>query len=207
MTTPATPSEPAARRTPEAGLRRIRALVALAVAGAVVLGAVGAVLALRAYAKAKDDEVARLENSAVVAAGDYAQFVSGRVLVLDAVGTSDTIVAGDVSGIQSRLERVDTGRLLLGEGIAWFDTSGTARAVVGSDLPRGSRPRGDLARLMAAAVAGGVPQVSGSIEDSPYGEPIVAIVVPTRGADGRVNGTLVGGVSVAYMNELAVQRR
>jgi GAF domain-containing protein len=204
MTTPATP---AARRTREDGLRRIRALVALAVAAAVVLGAVGAALAIRAYAKAKDDVVARFENSAVVTAGDYSQFVRGRELVLDAIGSSDTVVAGDIPGIQRRLERIDTEPLLLGEGVAWFDTSGTARAVVGSDLPRGSRPRGELARLMSAAVAGGVPQVSGSIEDSPYGEPIVAIVVPTRGADGRVNGTLVGGVSVAYINQRAVARR
>src|SRR4051812_24118601 len=189
MTTPATPSGPAARRAREEGVRRIHAFVALAVAAAVVLGAVGAVLAIRAYANAKDDVVARLENSAVVTAGDYSQFVRGRVFVLDAVATSDTIVAGDVPGVQSRLERVDTGKLLLGAGIVWFDTSGTARAVVGSDLPRGSRAHGELARLIAAAVAGGVPQVSGSIEDSSFGEPVIALVVPTRGADGRVNGT------------------
>jgi GAF domain-containing protein len=207
MTTPATPSEPVARRTREDGLRRIHALVALAVAAAVVLGAVGAVLAIRAYGKAKDDEIARLENSATVTAGDYSQFVRGRRLVLEAIASSDTIVAGDEAGIQSRLERIDTGALLFGEGLDWFDTSGPARAGVGSDLPRGSRPRGELARLMAAAEAGGVPQVSGSIEDSPYGEPIVAIVVPTRGPDGRVNGTLVGGVSVAYINKRAVERR
>ena len=104
MTT-AAPASP--RRTREDGLRRIRALVAVAVGAAVLLGVVGSVLAVRAYESAKDDEVARLENSAAVTAGDYSQFLLGRKYVLQAIATSDTIVAGDADGIQRRLERID----------------------------------------------------------------------------------------------------
>ena len=71
----------------------------------------------------------------------------------------------------------------------------------------GSRADGDLGRLLAAAAAGGMPQVSGVIDRSPYGEPIIAIVVPTEDAAGRINGALVGGVSVAFLNQRAAERR
>ncbi len=108
MTT-AAPSPP--RRSREEGLRRIRALVAVAVGAAVLLGIVGSVLAIRAYQGAKDDEVARLENSAVVAAGDYSQFLLAREYVLEAVGTSDSIVGGDVAAVQRRLDRIDPATL------------------------------------------------------------------------------------------------
>ena len=72
---------PSPRRTREDGLRRIRALVASPWARRVLLGVVGSFLALRAYESAKDDDVARLENSAAVTAGDYsASSCSGRQL-------------------------------------------------------------------------------------------------------------------------------
>ena len=200
-------AEPTPRRAREHGLRRIHALVALAVAATLVLGVAGALLALRAYANAKDDEVARLENSAAVAAGDYSQFLLGRRLVLQAIATSDSIVAGDAATVQQRLDRVKPSELTLGEGIAWFDRDGVVRASVGARIAPGGRAGGELARLIDAAAAGGLPQVSGSIEESPYAEPIVAIVVPTRAADRRVNGALVGGVPVAFINRRAVDRR
>jgi GAF domain-containing protein len=207
MTTAATPSP---RRSTEDGLRRIRALVGLAVAAALLLGVVGAFLAMRAYENAKDDEVERLENSAAVAAGDYQQFLEGRQLVLQTLATSDTIVSGEAGGIDRRLERVDTRRLTLGYGIAWFDADGVVRAEADARLPIGARADGELARLIAAAVAGNVPRVSGGIERSIYPEPIVAIVVPTHGPGGersRVTGVLVGGVSVGFVNRRAVERR
>ncbi|HMN98065.1 MAG TPA: SpoIIE family protein phosphatase [Miltoncostaeaceae bacterium] len=204
MTTAAPPSR---RRTPEEGLRRIRALVAVAVGAAALLGIVGSILAVRAYDSAKGDEVARLENSAAVAAGDYSQFLLGRRYVLQALATSDAIVAGDAAGIQRRLDRIDTEELSLGEGVTWFDADGAARASVGARLATGARAQGDLGRLLSAAAAGGIPQVSGSIDESVYGEPVIAIAVPTRNADGRVNGALVGAVSIAFLNRRAVERR
>jgi GAF domain-containing protein len=196
-----------ARRSPEEGLRRIRALVAVAVGAALLLGIVGSILAVRAYENAKDDELTRLEDAAAVAAGDYSQFLLGRRLVVQTLATGDPMVAGDPARIQERLERVDTGALTLGDGIAWFDVNGVARAAVGARIARGSRADGELGRLLAAAAAGGVPQVSGSIDRSAYGEPIVAIIVPTRSASGRVNGALVGGIPVAFLNQRAAERR
>jgi GAF domain-containing protein len=200
-------AKPAPRRSPEEGLRRIRALVAVAVGAAVLLGIVGSVLAVRAYENAKDDEAARLANSAAVAAGDYSQFLLGRKYVLQTLATGDPLVSGDPAAIQERLERIDTGGLTLDEGITWFDLGGVARASVGARIDRGSRADGELGRLLDAAAAGGVPQVSGSIDRSAYDEPIVAIIVPTRGASGRVNGALVGGISLAFLNRRAAERR
>jgi GAF domain-containing protein len=201
---------PSPRRTREDGLRRIRALVGLAVGAALLLGVVGAFLAFRAYESAKDDAVARLENSAVVTAGDYQSFLSGRQLVLQGLATSDAVVEGDAAGIQRRLDRIGPDMLealRFGYGVAWFDADGVVQAQVGARLPGGSRADGELRRLLSAATAGGRPQVSGSIERSAYPEPVVAIVVPTTGADGRVNGSLVGAVSVGFINQRAYARR
>ncbi|MGE0026478.1 MAG: SpoIIE family protein phosphatase [Thermoleophilia bacterium] len=202
-----TAAPPPPRRTPEEGLRRIRALVAVAVGAAVLLGIVGSVLAVRAYESAKDDQVARLENAAAVAAGDYSQFLLGRKFVLQALASSETIVSGDPAGIQRRLDRIDTEELTLGEGITWFDADGVAKASVGAEIAPGARADGELGRLLSAARAGGTPQVSGSIAESAYGEPLIAIVVPTRDAAGRINGALVGGVSIAFLNRRAAERR
>jgi len=198
---------PPPRRSREEGLRRIRALVAVAVGAAVLLGIVGSILAVRAYERSKDDEVARLESSAAVAAGDYSQFLLGRKYLLQAIASADAMIAGDPARIQERIERIDTGELTLGEGITWFDLQGVARATVGSHVERGAQADGELARLLGASAIGGVGQVSGSIERSVYGVSLIAIAVPTRGESGRVNGTLVGGVSVAFLNERAVERR
>ncbi len=198
---------PSPRRSREEGLRRIRALVAVAVGAAVLLGVVGSILAVRSYQSSKDDQVARLENSAAVAAGDYSQFLLGRKYVLEAIATSDTIVEGDTAGIQRRLERIDPEELTLGDGITWFDTDGVARASVGARIAMGARADGELGRLLRAATAGGTAQVSGGIDASAYEEPIVAIIVPTRDAAGRINGNLVGGVSVDFLNQRAVERR
>ena len=99
------------------GQRRIRALVVVAVLVATILGIVGGTLAFRAYDGAKDDEVERTEQMAMTSADDIAQFVRGRILILEALGTSDSIVRADAAAIQTRLARIDTADLSLDEGV------------------------------------------------------------------------------------------
>ena len=53
----------------------------MAVVGALILGAAAAALAFRAYGNSKEDEVRRIETSALVTSDDYSQFLSGRALV------------------------------------------------------------------------------------------------------------------------------
>ena len=200
---------PEAKRSLEDGLRRIRVFVAVAVVGALILGGAATALALRAYGNAKDDEVRRVETSALVTSGDYSQFLSGRRLVLDALASSDSLVRGDVPGVQARLARLRPQKdLSLSQGVTWFDTDSVARASKGADLTLGTEAQGELRRTLAAARAGGTAQITGSIEESLYGVPVIVVVVPTKAADGRtVTGTLVGGVGTVWLNKRTLLRR
>ena len=199
---------PEAKRSLEEGLRRIWVFVAVAVVGALILGAAAAALAFRAYGNSKDDEVRRIETSALVTSDDYSQFLSGRALVLQALASSDSLVRGDTPGVQARLDRLKPAKdLRLTQGVTWFDTESVARASKGANLTLGTEAQGELRRTLAAARAGSTTQISGSIEESLYRMPVVVVVVPTFAADGRtVTGTLVGAVGTTWLNDRALMR-
>lgn len=199
--------EPVPQRA-QAGLRRIRALVALALTGAIVLGVVGAVLALRTYDNAKRDELARITQAAIASRSDIAAFIASRTEILRALGSSDSIVRDAPAAIDRRLARLRPAtELTLDQGLVWFDRRGIARSVNGAAIGRGTPARGELARILATARRTGTPVLSGRIDGSAYGVPVVVLAVPTTAADGRVNGTLAGALSTDFLNGVALTRR
>lgn len=189
------------------GRGRVRRLVVAAVAVALALGAAGAALALRGYDSATHAESRRVSASASASAADVAQFVRARTQILQALATSDSFLAADKALIQRRLSRLSAAELGFVGGVAWFDAGGRVGAENGSGLLVGDVASGDLGAVLAQTRARGVPGLSPTIVSSIYPTPVAVVATPTRGRDGQVNGTLVGALSVAWLNGFARMRQ
>lgn len=189
------------------GEGRARRLVVAAVAVALALGAAGAVLALRGYDSATDAESRRVSASASASVADIAQFVRARTQILEGLTSSDSFLAAEPGLVERRLSRLSAADLGFAGGLAWFDADGRVRAENGSGLLVGDVAGGDLGAVLGEARAAGASRLSPAIASSIYPTPVVAVVTPTRGRDGQVNGTLVGALSVAWLNGFARTRQ
>ena len=194
------------RQTREGG-GRARRLVVAAVAVALALGAAGVVLAVRGYDRATDAESRRIAASTAATVADVNQFARARTQILQGIATSDAFLRADDALLERRLSRLSAAELGFLGGLAWFDAAGVARGENGAGLARGGTATGDLAAVLEEARAEGAPRLSATIASSVYPTPIVAVVAPTRGRDGEVNGTLVGALSVAWLNGFARARQ
>ncbi len=194
---------------PEAsgGGGRARRLVLAAVALALALGAAGAVLALRGYDNAAGAESRRASASASASVGDVAQFVRARTQILQGLGTSQSFLSSDAGLIEQRISRLSAAELGFVGGLAWFDDEGRVRAENGAGLIAGQSATGDLAAELEAVRAQAQPRLSPTIVSSIYPTPVVVVATPTRGGDGQVNGTLVGALSVSWLNRFARERQ
>lgn len=172
-----------------------------------MLGLAGAALAWTGYRSAVDEERDRIAMGVVATRGDVGQFVRGRMQLLEALGSSQAFSGVRAGDAQERLDRLDAERMQLTAGVIWADAAGVVRGATGSPLATGRPLPGELGRAAARVRDGGGAAVTPVVSGGPLPAPLVAVVSPTVDARGRITGTLVGGMDVAWLNTVAAGRR
>ena len=158
----------------------------------IALFAIGAcLLAYSSYQSQVGRVIDEAQLRARGAAADVDRYVRERHQTLNAIAGLPAIVEGDPARIQPVL--VDLAKRDLGfdAAISWIDPNGLVRArsdgYTGPPLNVIDRPHIQEALAGNASVSNGV---IGAVNHAP----VVGFVVPTYGADGRVNGAVGSGI-------------
>jgi serine phosphatase RsbU (regulator of sigma subunit) len=174
----------------------VAAVIALALAGA------GAALAWQGYRDARAAELEEVADAALASAADIDQYLAGRVQLLQALATTEGILSGDPATIERRLDALDLEELGFTAGIAWFDPSNLVRASTGPLVAAPVRER-VLRGALIRARSSDEPFISGAAPASiVFPAPAIMMAVPTRGADGRINGALAAGLGLEHLNDM-----
>lgn len=181
-----------------------RRLLAVAAAIALVLAAAGVALAWEGYRAARAAELEEISDAARAGAGDVGQFVNGRVQVLEALAGNDGILRGDGAAVDRRLELLALDELGFTAGLAWIDVSNRVRAAAGP-ARADAADEVVLRSALLRARSGGEAFISPALPPSLFPVSAVAVAVPTRDGRERVNGTLVAGMGVDWLNRIAAQ--
>jgi hypothetical protein len=174
----------------------VAALIALALAGA------GAALAWQGYRNERASELEESADAARASGVDLDQYLTGRVQLLEALASTEGIVRADPVTIERRLDALNRQALGFTAGIAWFDPSNRVRASTGPLVVSPVRERVLRGALIRARTSER-PFISGFAPASIiFAGDAVIIAVPTRGADGRVNGALAAGLGLDHLNDM-----
>jgi serine phosphatase RsbU (regulator of sigma subunit) len=111
---------------------------------------------------------------------------------LETLAAEDEVRSGDPSRVQAFLTTLDASTAGFTGEIAWVDTAGDLRAISGAESGSIQIPFDD--RDWVAAGLRGQRFVGKAIVSRVFDRPVIPITVPTRDADGAVNGVLSGGV-------------
>lgn len=174
-------------------------LLLVAVAIAVVLGLAGAALAIQQYRDAADEARDDTEMAARISSADISQFMTGRVQLLETLGTSPYFAPPRVAGIDARLERIPARSLGFTEGIVWFAPDGRARAGTG---PAAGRRADPATAAFLAGVRRGEGAVSPALAGSVFGTPVILVGAVTGPRDAPT-GIVVGAVSTEWIGGIA----
>jgi Cache domain len=174
----------------------VAAVIALALAGA------GAALAWQGYRNARAAELEESADAARASGVDLDQYLTGRVQLLEALASTEGIVRADPVTIERRLDALNRQALGFTAGIAWFDPSNRVRASTGPLVVSPVRERVLRGALIRARTSER-PFISGFAPASIiFAGNAVIIAVPTRGADGSVNGALAAGLGLDHLNDM-----
>jgi serine phosphatase RsbU (regulator of sigma subunit) len=184
------------RARPGRRLLLVAAVIALALAGA------GAALAWQGYRNARAAELEESADAARASGVDLDQYLTGRVQLLEALASTEGIVRADPVRIERRLDALNRQALGFTAGIAWFDPSNRVRASTGPLVVSPVRERVLRGALIRARTSER-PFISGFAPASIiFAGNAIIIAVPTRGADGRVNGALAAGLGLDHLNDM-----
>ncbi len=179
-----------------------RRLLLVAAVIALALAAAGGALAWQGYRDARAAELEEVADAARASAGDIDQYLAGRVQLLQALASTEGIVRGDPATIDDRLDALDREALGFTAGIAWFDPSNLVRASTGPLVAAPVRER-VLRGALIRARSSEEPFISGAAPASIiFSGSAIIIAVPTRGADGRINGALAAGLGLDHLNDM-----
>ena len=157
----------------------------------VALCGLGALFSIRSYQDERARAVDATQALAVGAAANADRFVQGRLQLLAAVASAHAFTHGEVARIDDILRRVQPARRGFSGAMAWIDATGVVRAA-SRPIP-GSLDVGDR-RYVREVLATGRQAVSEGILARLQKAPVVVLAVPTRDADGRINGLLNGAI-------------
>jgi serine phosphatase RsbU (regulator of sigma subunit)/anti-sigma regulatory factor (Ser/Thr protein kinase) len=165
---------------------------------AVILALVGvaAVLAVRQYDDSRNAAVSELHSRVVVAAATANAYFTGAVETLTAIAASQAVIDRSQPRMLAYFRRVaPPGNKVFTAGLGWIDTQGRSR--VSSSLGTLARPVDVSGRTYFKQVVGtNRPYISAGLTAKRTGIRIVVIAVPTHGANGRLNGVLVGAIKL-----------
>ena len=161
-------------------------------AGLIAVFAIAAcLLAYSGYQSQSGRVVDEAELRARGAAADVDRYVRERHQTLNAIAGLPAIVAGDADQIRPVLVDLASRELGFDAIISWVDTNGLVQARsdgdTGPPLDVSDRPH-----IMTALA--GSPAVSSGVIGAVNQAPVIAFIVPTYGADGKVNGALGSGI-------------
>jgi serine phosphatase RsbU (regulator of sigma subunit)/anti-sigma regulatory factor (Ser/Thr protein kinase) len=160
----------------------------------VILAALGAALAFRQYEDSKERAVNELRSRAVVASTVFDTYFAGRIATLSSIAAASPVVDGDTAAMSryfASIQGENEKQKLFSGGLGWVDRAGMSRA---SDTsPAGAGISVADRDYFKAAVAG-KPFISEGLTSRVGKKKIMVMSVPSRDADGRVNGVVAGSL-------------
>lgn len=198
---PGTPGERGAAGGRERTVRTRLILIALSVAlpAALALG----LAALEGWRTARERTDSMLRARAEALANGVARELTLARAMLEALATSPALAGGDLEAFHGQAARVRRGpdtRISL--------SGPDGQVLLHSRLPWGAAlsPRGDR-EVVRQLFATGEPQVSDTYSGPVSGDPLVAVDVPVRGADGVVLYDLSIGLFAASFSQVIAEQR
>lgn len=185
--------------------RYLPLITAIALAFVVALCSFSAWIAVRNASKLKQEQRDNLSLLTGAVTTSLQQYISQQTQILQAVASSESFQANNVSSIDRRLRRLNdptsqgTTTQFTG-GVGWIDTKGNIRTWSVSSPKRvgiNVRDRAYTKRVLAE----GRPAVQ-VVVDRASATPVIVIAVPTRSSDNRISGILTGSLQVTTLQDL-----